>query len=298
MPRRVVRFVSLLILFLPLSLAAESAWAAGARQQIFKYSNQEKPSRLLEAKGVAGYVISARGSERGLVITDTQAGGLADRIGLVPGDVLLRLNDSAIATTYQADQALSQASSGMLVAVFVKPGERELKLYQQAVPYTNTARRMASTAYSYAGRGSGRQSISQLETYVLDLVNADRQKNGVSKVSSNGALSALARAYAEDMSKRRFKGHIDPEGRNPRARASAAGIRVGVSENIAWCFGKPTLEEMAKTCQDSMMSEPADNPLNHRGNILNPDHVVVGIGVALSPGNEIIIVQEFADSVP
>jgi uncharacterized protein YkwD len=294
-----LRLITLLFLTVLASLLSE-AFAKPANkltQQIFKYEARPAISRLLGAEGVAGYVISANGSNRGLVIIATETGGLAEHIGLIPGDVLLNLNDKSVTSSSQADHILSQAPSGILHAVFVRQGEQALDLYNQTVQFLNGGSLRIPRSASLMGNQS-KASIPSLENYVLSMINADRQKNGVRPVASSPALCSLARAYAEDMSRRAFKGHIDPEGRNPNQRAQAAGIKVGVSENIAWCFGKPTMEDNASTCEANMMNEPANDPANHRGNILNPNHVVVGVGVTISTGNEIIIVQEFANREP
>ena len=47
-------------------------------------------------------------------------------------------------------------------------------------------------------------------------------------------------------------------------------------------------------CEDNMMNEPPNDPNNHRGNILNPRHACMGVGVAVVLPHSVICVQEFS----
>ena len=132
---------------------------------------------------------------------------------------------------------------------------------------------------------------------MLDLVNQDRQAKGVAPLPLNEKLSNLARAHALDMQKNKFFSHINKQGLNPQARAHLAGIDCGVYENIAWrSSSSMTLEQMLSLIEQSFMAEP-EGQLNHRYNILKPDHACVGIGVVVN-NNKIFAVQEYADSEP
>ena len=71
------------------------------------------------------------------------------------------------------------------------------------------------------------------ESECLDIANAFRLANGKAEVLYNEGVAASARAYAEDMAKRNFLEHIDPDGLNPMERLDARGIYVyQVTENL------------------------------------------------------------------
>ena len=64
------------------------------------------------------------------------------------------------------------------------------------------------------------------------------------------------------------------------------------AENIA--AGMLSPEE----AQTTFMSEPADDPSNHRGNIVNPAWRYAGVGMARTKAGTLVIVQTFSNSVP
>ncbi|MGY1748134.1 CAP domain-containing protein [Modestobacter sp. SYSU DS0511] len=111
------------------------------------------------------------------------------------------------------------------------------------------------------------------EQQVLDLVNAERAAAGCSAVVADGELAAVARAHSADMRDRDFFSHVDPDGRDPFARARAAGIEHARAENIA--YGQPD----AAAVMAAWMGSPG-----HRANILNCDLGTLGVGVAQGTG--------------
>ncbi|MGY1842577.1 CAP domain-containing protein [Modestobacter sp. SYSU DS0875] len=111
------------------------------------------------------------------------------------------------------------------------------------------------------------------EQQVLDLVNAERAAAGCPAVVADGGLAGVARAHSADMRDRDFFSHVDPDGRDPFARARAAGIEHARAENIA--YGQPD----AAAVMAAWMGSPG-----HRANILNCDLGTLGIGVAQGAG--------------
>ncbi|OMQ16135.1 hypothetical protein A7K94_0204580 [Modestobacter sp. VKM Ac-2676] len=75
------------------------------------------------------------------------------------------------------------------------------------------------------------------------------------------------------MRDRDFFSHVDPDGRDPFARARAAGIQSARAENIA--YGQPD----AAAVMTAWMASPG-----HRANILNCDLRTLGVGVAAGSG--------------
>jgi uncharacterized protein YkwD len=140
------------------------------------------------------------------------------------------------------------------------------------------------------------ESMAGLESYMFELINSDRQKFGQPKLRLSSSLSQVARKFAQDMATRNFFDHTDPSGNTPHTRARMAGLSCLVFENISVNYGPLSWKDMIKGAQAEMMAEPAGDPNNHRGNILNPDASVVGVGMAIVMPNKIYCVQEFSPS--
>lgn len=278
-------------------------------KQIYEVGKTEQTSQLLGASGVAAYVVSAMGTNRGFLLKNVNSSGFADSTGMSEGDVLLSFNNRVVQTAQDVDRVLGSTPSGNVRVMFVHPGDSGLQLYNGNCRYTNQGGYVASTAGSGApidlGPTTGRlgskheiQFLASAESYAIELINHDRSTNGVhTQVHANAALTQLARAHAQDMIKRNFFAHSNPDGLGPQQRAANQGIRGGVSENIAMQTGsnRPP-STMVAASEREMMAEPP-NQQNHRSNILGPNHQSVGVGVAFD-GLKLTMVQEFSDGDP
>ncbi|MFE3602753.1 CAP domain-containing protein [Streptomyces sp. NPDC059096] len=114
---------------------------------------------------------------------------------------------------------------------------------------------------------------SSAASAVLSLVNQERAKVGCAALKADASLNALAQAFSDDMAKRGFFDHTDPDGDTPWDRAEQAGVKNLGGENIA--RGQATAEAV----MDSWM-----NSEGHRANILNCDYTRLGVGVNTSSG--------------
>ncbi|MBZ6477255.1 CAP domain-containing protein [Streptomyces griseocarneus] len=103
---------------------------------------------------------------------------------------------------------------------------------------------------------------------VLALVNAERAKAGCRPLRASSQLNRLAQSFSDDMARRGFFDHTDPDGRTPWERAARRGIKNLGGENIA--RGHPD----ARTVMDAWMRSSG-----HRANILNCDYRSMGVGV-------------------
>lgn len=301
---------AVVFILIALVLASQDggAWARQISRQIGTYSDRVDSSQRLGASGSSGYILTASSSNRGLYLTSVNPGSVAAKLGLEQGDVLLQLNSRVVSSAAEADRILGSTPSGQLRAVFVKQTSQALNCYNQTISYTNDSPSDSGSIVQGAttlkrdttlDRIQTNVPISTLESYVCELVNADRAANGVGRVSLSSGLSAVARAHAEDMIKRGFFAHVNPSGMDPMARAAAAGLNVDVAENIASKSGPQSPQQKVAGCERTMMAEPKDDPTNHRGNILNPRWVCVGIGCAYGPGGAVFFAQEFsATNVP
>ncbi|MEU2790751.1 CAP domain-containing protein [Streptomyces sp. NPDC007100] len=111
------------------------------------------------------------------------------------------------------------------------------------------------------------------EAQVLDLVNAERAKAGCSPVAADRQLGRLARDFSDDMARRGFFDHTDPDGRSPWDRAKAAGIEGLGGENIA------RGQADARAVMDTWLHSPG-----HRANILNCEYKTLGVGAHFGKG--------------
>ena len=139
----------------------------------------------------------------------------------------------------------------------------------------------------------GNQELPELRALALELVNRDRQVNGLPPLVEDPLLSQVAQEHAEDMLKRQFYDHVNPEGLDPSERFMAAGSNVGAGENImqqkggvpvALSFG------LVEEYQKGWMYSPG-----HRENLLTQHYTSFGYGiVANALGTEIYAVQMFS----
>lgn len=285
----------------------------GPPKQIFELSKREEFSTCLSASGVAAYVASAAGSNRGLLLRSVNS-GLAANMGMQPGDVLLSVNSRVVQTGSDADRILESGDGGLARVVFVHPTENGLQLYnaqfnlpkfsnvhsaQTSLASSGSAGSSSSNKPSGPGNASAKQaeSMPAYEAYMIELINHDRTTNGSPSIPANAALTALARAHAQDMAVRNFFAHVNPDGIDPQGRANNAGIRGGVFENIAYQSGFGSGHQQIQDSETSMMSEPK-NEQNHRSNILDPNHACVGVGIVRAPSGKLYMVQEFSHFTP
>lgn len=129
---------------------------------------------------------------------------------------------------------------------------------------------------------SGGTASSSEETLALSLLNQDRAKYGLPALKMNSQLSRLAESYANDMIKRGYFSHYNPEGLSPFDRMNNAGIAYrSAGENLAINSSVPGAETAFM------------NSSGHRANILNSSYTEVGLGVVHSPNGSVYVVQEF-----
>ncbi|MFN4270032.1 MAG: CAP domain-containing protein [Thermosynechococcus sp.] len=138
-----------------------------------------------------------------------------------------------------------------------------------------------------------KRSLAEIRAFALQLVNRDRQLNGLPPLVADELLTEAAQRHAEDMLQRQYFSHTNPEGRSPMDRFIALGGRGGVGENIMEQKGTLGLVLNYKLIErfqkDWMHSE------GHRQNILCPEFTRFGFGIALnSARGEVYAVQMFA----
>ncbi len=326
---KVGSLISSLLLVANLALPSQAAPAAVKRSWVYSLSQKQENSEVLKIWGVPACAAVNGANPKGTYVTGLIGYGLGDDLKLQVGDVLLSINGRVITSARDADRILDNMPGGEVKAVVARQENGRVFLLQ---PHTMFAPRTNRSASANSGSGSGSGSESQdvdvtsnsrsdgngmysssykasrdikksavsnesmagLESYMFELINSDRQKFGQQKLRLSSSLSQVARKFAQDMATRNFFDHTDPSGNTPHMRARMAGLSCLVFENISVNYGPLSWKDMIKGAQAEMMAEPAGDPHNHRGNILNPDAAVVGVGMAIVMPNKIYCVQEFS----
>ncbi len=128
---------------------------------------------------------------------------------------------------------------------------------------------------SGADKGPRKISSKKAAQLVVCLVNQQRSKRGMSRLSYNGELARAARSHSKQMQKTDCFDHTCPgeaalTGRYQRADYLPCSCSWGVSENIGWgSGGKGSPRRIVK----AWMGSPP-----HRANILGPyEHAGAGV---------------------
>ncbi|MFD3704515.1 CAP domain-containing protein [Nocardia sp. NPDC058658] len=114
------------------------------------------------------------------------------------------------------------------------------------------------------------QEVGTVRAQVLELVNAERGRQGCGALREDARLGAAAQEHADDMAARGYFGHSSPEGLAAADRVAAAGYSPArlVAENLV---------SGPRTAQDVMAAWMGSDA--HRANIVNCALVDTGIGV-------------------
>ena len=125
-----------------------------------------------------------------------------------------------------------------------------------------------------SGNGpSGSSGTSDYQAEVVRLVNEIRAEQGLSQLTTNGALSAAAGKRAEEIVS--LFSHDRPDGRSCFTVLSEFGVTYQTAgENIS--AGRPTPEAVV----EGWMNSPG-----HRANILNPNFKSLGVGYVSGQGS-------------
>jgi uncharacterized protein YkwD len=133
--------------------------------------------------------------------------------------------------------------------------------------------------------------LREVERRVYVLTNQVRRKYHLSPLDRDNALVTTARAHSDDMLRRHFFSHVNPDGKNPQQRIAPAYARTlaRAGENIWSGHGYDYSDSklMARIIVDSWISSPG-----HRANLLNPHYTHMGVGVSVL-GKEIRATQNF-----
>jgi uncharacterized protein YkwD len=135
--------------------------------------------------------------------------------------------------------------------------------------------------------------LQDVEDRIWRFTNEIRGRSGFPPLAKEGTLSAVAQAYSDDMLRRGFFSHTNPEGLTVKDRLSPyfSGSIRSLGENI-WegsNVSAANREALARKIMNSWMSSSG-----HRENILGADYTHLGVGVT-AVGREIRATQVFAN---
>lgn len=105
----------------------------------------------------------------------------------------------------------------------------------------------------------------------LELINRYRQENGIAPLKISNTLTKAAQLHSEDMANQNYFSHTSLDGRTfvDRMRQTGYKYNTWLGENIAAGY------DTAQSVFDAWKNSPG-----HNANMLNPDFVVIGIGIA------------------
>jgi uncharacterized protein YkwD len=164
-----------------------------------------------------------------------------------------------------------------------------------------------------SAEGPRQVNTTFLEERVHDLVNVERNRNGLISLDMDLRLSVIARNHSQDMAANSYFAHVNLQGQSPTDRGDAAGYTCrkdygsyytfGIAENlfqnnlydsVTYMNGDPisydwnSIEEIAGTSVEGWMESPG-----HRKNILTSTFDREGIGVAVAADDKMYVTEDF-----
>lgn len=122
------------------------------------------------------------------------------------------------------------------------------------------------------------------EERVVQLVNIEREKNGLNPLSLDSAISNVARIKSKDMADNNYFAHQSPTYGSAGDMLNQFGIKwTAWGENIA--AGQDTPEEVVNAWMNSE---------GHRANILSPNFTKIGVGYVTNSNGRPYWTQMFA----
>jgi uncharacterized protein YkwD len=137
--------------------------------------------------------------------------------------------------------------------------------------------------------------LEKLEKSLVDLVNAERTKNGLDELVIDDTLASVARAHSAEMRDRAYFSHESP---TPALRTLMERYRAvfnstprTVAENIHRAWGRRHVpdQEDVNRAHESFMNSPT-----HRANVLLGRVTRIGIGIVANENGDIWVTQMFS----
>ncbi len=143
--------------------------------------------------------------------------------------------------------------------------------------------KLDTTTPSKVENNNSNSSVSSYEKQVVELVNAERAKNGLSALTLDSSVSNVARTKSKDMATNNYFSHTSPTYGGAGSMLSQFGIKyTAYGENIA--SGQKTPQEVVTAWMNSS---------GHRANILASDFTKIGVGYATNSSGKAYWTQMF-----
>ncbi|TGE33595.1 CAP domain-containing protein [Desulfosporosinus sp. Sb-LF] len=124
--------------------------------------------------------------------------------------------------------------------------------------------------------------LSADQQHMLDLINQERSKAGVSLLKIDSQLQKMAQVKSDEMVAKSYFSHTSPTYGSPFEMMKTFGISyTSAGENIA---GNSSVD----AAHAALMNSP-----DHKANLLNPSFSYVGIGITASPTYGKMFAQDF-----
>jgi len=134
---------------------------------------------------------------------------------------------------------------------------------------------------------TGPTNLLELERQAIEAVNAVREEHGLKPLVPLDELMQVARAHSEDMIRREFFDHTNPDGESAADRVRARGITYrSVAENIQFNNDRDPVPVAVRQWLEST---------GHRRNILTARFTHTGMGVAADDYGSVYFTQLFLE---
>lgn len=139
-----------------------------------------------------------------------------------------------------------------------------------------------------------RQAAAALEEAIFQSTNAERRRHGLSTLRPEAQLANVARRHSQDMARRGYFSHVNPDGLGHGDRVAREHRRLvgNLRENL-WSgegYRTESAAELAEIIVEGWMNSPG-----HRANILEPSVERLGVGVR-RVGGSIMATQLFTNA--
>ncbi|HZG92233.1 MAG TPA: CAP domain-containing protein [Pseudonocardia sp.] len=246
------------------------------------YNQRTAPG--VELRGAALNVVPARlrrRAERVVVVAAPEAAGVA--FGALPAPVLTVTGPDGRPFARFAATRLRTETAVQLVELYRRAGAWRLRAIGQGYA-DGLGGLVRDFGVDVVDEPAPAVSGSGPVPEVVAATNAERARHGLRALTVDVRLTAAAQAHSEDMVRRAFFAHHNPDGAQVWDRALAAGYHYRkVAENIA--AGQRTAAEVVRGWLDSP---------GHRANILDGELTQIGVGHALGGGYGVTWTQLFA----
>lgn len=163
-----------------------------------------------------------------------------------------------------------------------------------AAPQTIAAQN-AQSSKNKARLAASDERLTKLEAFMIDVVNNERQGQGLSRLQTDSQLAEVARAHSAEMRDKKYFAHESPTPslRMPLDRYVAgfgSNPRI-VAENIYRVWGGRSFltQKDVREAHTELMNSPG-----HRANLLNRDVTRIGIGLSTDSTGNVWITQMFS----